>query len=313
MVAGVTTGRTWPDGSKGCEPGNAIMLTAEDTLETTVKPRLIAAGADLERVFFLVCISINDKQHYFLLGEHLHALEKKINEIGNVALVTIDPITAYQGKINSSSATDVRGQLGPLKGLAERSNVAISTITHPPKRTEEHWISQFIGSQAYIAAARIGHVCVQEVRWDDEGSKVKVRKEEQRVFYVSTKGNLVRTTPKTLVYRRQEETIHGGIKTARIGWERSAIDLTIDEALAAAKPPLRTARIDNWLRRLLADGPLPQQEIVEAGARQGFGENQLTYARSRLGIGTHKQGLKEGWYWSLPEKAEHRNWKTLKM
>ena len=313
VVARVTTGERWPDGSRSREPGNVIMLTAEDTLATTVKPRLIAAGANLERVHFLDCIKTNDKEHYFLLSDHLDALEKKINEIGNVPLITIDPITAYQGKINSSSATDVRGQLGPLKGLAARTNVAISSITHPPKRPGEHWVSQFIGSQAYIAAARIGHVCVLQVRWDDHGNKIAVSKDEQRVFYISTKGNLMRMTPRTLVFRRQEKTIEGGIKTACIAWEKCAINFTVDEALAAAKPPPRTARIDNWLQQQLAEGPLPQQAIMEAGTRAGFSEDQLIHAKKRLGIKPHKGGLQEGWYWSLPDNDKGRNWKAAKL
>jgi putative DNA primase/helicase len=317
MVAHATTGKDWPDGSKGCQPGNVIMLTAEDTLETTVKPRLIASGADLSRVFFLDCIKIGDKMQYFLLGEHLEHLQRTINEVsknsGPVMLVTIDPITAFQGKINSSSPTDVRGQLGPLKVLADHTRVAISTVTHPPKRTSEHWLGQFIGSQSYAAAARIAHACITETLWDEDGTKKPVLKDQQRVFFVSTKGNLWGRTPRTLVYRRQEATIANGIKTARIAWEPNAIDFTIEDALAAAKAPPRTARIDNWLHQQLANGPLAQSDIVQAATAAGHSEAQLRYAKDRLHIETNKDGLQGGWYWTLPENdGGDRHWQQQK-
>jgi RecA-family ATPase len=163
-IACVSAGLTWPDGSKAIPPANVIMLTAEDTLDQEVIPRLIAAGANLERVHILKWIRRNTKRHQFLLGEDLDALEHIVTkEVSEVALVTIDPITAYMGgKVDSHKTTEVRSQLGPLKDLAEQTNVAVSTITHPAKSTSQRAIDQFIGSQAFIAAARIGHVCIEE-------------------------------------------------------------------------------------------------------------------------------------------------------
>jgi putative DNA primase/helicase len=267
--------------------------------------------------FFLDCIKSGDKMQSFLLSEHLELLERTIYAVsknsGAITLVTIDPITAFQGKINSSSPTDVRGQLGPLKALAERTRVAISTVTHPPKRTSEHWLGQFIGSQSYAAAARIAHACIAETLWDEKGDKKPVLKDQQRVFFVSTKGNLWGRTPRTLVYTRREATIPNGIKTARIAWEPKAIDLTIENALDAAKAPPRTARIDNWLRQLLANGPFPENEIEKAEEEAGFTYSQLRYAKDRLHIETNKDGLQGGWYWTLPDTDEAgRHWQQQK-
>jgi putative DNA primase/helicase len=111
------------------------MLTAEDTLDQEVVPRLIAAGADLKRVHILKSIRTDERtRRQFLLNEDLAELEKQVRKIGNVGLITIDPITAYMGgRIDAHKTTEVRAQLGPLKDFAERANVAVSTITHPPK------------------------------------------------------------------------------------------------------------------------------------------------------------------------------------
>ena len=105
----------------------------------------------------------------FMLGEDLEQLEAAIKAVGDVTLVTIDPITAFMGKVNSSSPTEVRNQLGPLAQLAERTEVAITTITHPPKQSSQRSIDHFIGTQAFISAARIGHVCLPEMKVQDGG------------------------------------------------------------------------------------------------------------------------------------------------
>ena len=73
------------------------MLTEEDCLEETIIPRLIAAKADLNRVQFLKKIRKDDKDRMFLLSEDIEILAKIIARVGDVGLVTIDPITAYMG------------------------------------------------------------------------------------------------------------------------------------------------------------------------------------------------------------------------
>src|SRR5262245_48023061 len=55
IVARITTGRVMPDGSRGDVDGprDVLLVCAEDALDTTVRPRLLAAGADLARVHVL--------------------------------------------------------------------------------------------------------------------------------------------------------------------------------------------------------------------------------------------------------------------
>ena len=132
FAAYATTGGVWPDGCNGAPAGNVIMLTAEDCLEQTIVPRLIAAGADRDRVFILRKIKKDNRERMFLLGDDLEELEQMIIQVGDVRLITIDPITAYMGssgKLDSHRATDVRGQLGPLADLAAAASG--TTINSP--------------------------------------------------------------------------------------------------------------------------------------------------------------------------------------
>src|SRR5262249_27480286 len=128
--------------------------------------------ANLERIWFLRRIKRDDKNRMFLLGEDLDALEHMIKK-HDAGLVCIDPITAFMGKVDSHRATDVRSQLSPLADLAARMNVAFSAITHPAKTANsQRAIDHFIGSQAFIAAARIGHLCAKEIEREEGGRPV---------------------------------------------------------------------------------------------------------------------------------------------
>ena len=50
MAARITRGMDWPCGEGTAPEGNVVLLTAEDDPKDTVVPRLMAAGADLERI-----------------------------------------------------------------------------------------------------------------------------------------------------------------------------------------------------------------------------------------------------------------------
>jgi hypothetical protein len=306
FVSYVTTGGAWPDGCNGAPAGNVIMLTAEDCLDQTIVPRLIAAGADRDRVFVLKKIKKDNKERMFLLSEDLEELERMIVRIGNVLLITIDPITAYMGsggKFDSHRATDVRGQLGPLADLAERMDVALSAITHPPKHATQRSIDHFIGSQAYIAAARIGHLAIEEV--DDD--KVPTG----RALFANVKNNVSRKMS-TLAYRIIEKPLAGDLTTASIVWEE-IVDISADQAVAAAAPARKEhgqqSDVIIFLVSLLANGPMEMKSIEDKAADHGFSRDQLHRAKRRIGIVAFKQmGMMKGpWFWALPQHAPSKD------
>ena len=302
LVAAATTGGLWPDGSNGVPVGNVIMLTAEDCLDQTIIPRLIAAGADRGRVFILRKIRKDNKERMFLLNEDLEELEHVIKDTGDVRLITIDPITAYMGggkNFDSHRATDVRGQLGPLADLAERRDVALSAITHPPKHSTQRAIDHFIGSQAYIAAARIGHMAIEEFEETENGQKAPTG----RSLFTNPKNNVSRKMP-TLAYRIVEKELDRGVKAAGVVWEE-IVEITADQAVAAATPSKNKDRGGpvTFLMDMLAQGPTPISIIEERGGAHGYSTDQLKRAKQKLSARTFKEGGKTDgrWFWALPE------------
>jgi len=303
LVAAATTGGRWPDGFNGVPAGNVIMLTAEDCLDQTIIPRLIAAGANRERVFILRKIRKDNKERMFLLNEDLEELERSIKDSGDVRLITLDPITAYMGggkNFDSHRATDVRGQLGPLADLAERLDVALSAITHPPKHSTQRAIDHFIGSQAYIAAARIGHMAVEEFEEDANGQKAPTG----RSLFTNPKNNMTRKMP-TLAYRIVEKQLDGDVKAAGVVWEE-IVDITADQAVAAATPSKRKDQSGpvTFLQTILTNGPTPKKVVEQRGAECGLSTDQLDRAKKKLGVKAFKETKKDGqWFWCLPEDA----------
>jgi hypothetical protein len=78
-------------------------------------------------------------------------------------MIMIDPVTAYLGgKVDSHRTTDVRSILEPLDKFAERHKCAVVCITHPPKAAQSKAINSFTGSLAFVAAARVAFVAIDD-------------------------------------------------------------------------------------------------------------------------------------------------------
>jgi DNA polymerase I-like protein with 3'-5' exonuclease and polymerase domains len=310
-AACATRGTQWPDGFPGSDPQQVLLVTAEDNYANTVGPRAVAAGVDLTKLFYLKGLVRNGKHEIFLLSSGLQELEQVLLDHDNIGLVLVDPITAYMGspasgRFDSHKATDVRGVLGPLKDLAERHRVAISAITHPPKGAKASPLDSYIGSQAYIAAARIAHLCVPET---EPGLAGAVRN-TGRVFFTQVKNNIGVKAP-TLAYRLDTKEIgvdrFGAPLNAApfVAWE-GTVDVTSVEALALVRTMTKTKvnPVQEFLRDILANGPVLQKMIIERGAAKGFSLDQLRRQRDRLGARSFKrrgENLNSPWMWALPE------------
>jgi hypothetical protein len=147
----------WPCGEGYAPKGNVILLTAEDAIDDTVAPRLEAAGADRTRIEIVKMVREQGAERMFSLHTDLAMLREKIIEIGDVALVLIDPISAYLGvgKVDSYRTTDVRAVLGPLVSLATELKVAVIGIMHFNKKIDvTNVLLRISDSLAYGATAR---------------------------------------------------------------------------------------------------------------------------------------------------------------
>src|SRR5262245_60559671 len=228
IIAAVTTGGEWPCGEGRAPVGNVVILSAEDDAEHTLVPRLMAADADLGRVHIIEAVRSDDGKgvRSFNLQADIVRLEKLITEIGDVALVVIDPISSYMGKTDSHKNSEVRGVLEPVSKMAERTGAAVLSITHFSKAGSANGakaLHRFIGSIAFTAAARFAFAVMHDP--DDEN----------RRFFLHVKNNLA-APPQGLAFHLEQRIVgkpDKGIVASFVIWDAKPVSITANEALAA--------------------------------------------------------------------------------
>ena len=283
FAAAVSTGAGFPPNFDKIEPANVLMLSAEDGLADTIKPRLVSCGADTSKVFA--------PDEVFAFDEKgLLRLEMYINETAP-ALVTIDPLFAYTpAKTDINSANQSRSIAAPLAQIAAKHKCAMSLVRHIGKsKGNGDARAAGLGSIDWRAAVR----SVLLVGKDPDN--------EQNRAIVQTKNNLA-AHGDAIGY-----SIESGLQGAVLRWTGKS-SLTKECILASVKD--EDARADKnhtvgFLREILRDGAKPAKEIKEQARESGLTEQNLRTARNRLGIKPFKEGGTFGgnpqWLWKLPE------------
>jgi hypothetical protein len=265
-----------------------IVLSAEDGAADTIVPRLMAAGADLSKVHIVSAVQTGDGKgrRSFNLQADLQLLEKKIEEVRDIALVIVDPVSSYMGKTDSHKNADVRGVLGPVGEMADRMRIAVLSITHFAKTGaggNTKALHRFIGSIAFVADARAAFVVTEDP--DDPDRKL----------ILHAKNNLV-SAPQGLAFRLQQKIVGdpgNGIVASRVEWERDPVTITADAAIAAGSGTEgRSAREEamDFLKQALAQGPVDVTEINKQADALGISERTLKRARSDLGVRARRSG-----------------------
>jgi putative DNA primase/helicase len=156
LTAAISKGGEWPDGTKCAKPGNVLIWTGEDGLADTLVPRLLAAGADCTRVYFVESVTneIGELQP-FDPSRDVSILAERIEQIGGASLLVVDPIISVVNG-DSHKSGDVRKSLQPLIDLGAAHGCAILGITHFSKGSKgSSPTERILGSQAFGAAARM--------------------------------------------------------------------------------------------------------------------------------------------------------------
>jgi putative DNA primase/helicase len=286
----VSVGGEVPCGDGECvDDGSVVLLSAEDGLADTIRPRLDAAGADCRRVYALTTLRLPDGRLTPFTLAYLPQLEATIKEAPDCKLVVIDPVGAYVGGVDDHKGATLRAVLGPLFTLAERTNVAIVLVTHLNKSSGSRALQRVTGSHVYTALARAAWLIVRDK--DDPG----------RRLMLSIKNNLA-PDPSGLAYRITAER--------RVEWEGEPVRITANEALARDQeddPPAPRRRrkaeeAADWLAGQFQDGlGLPSKEVLARGKTAGFSRDALFEAKKELGIGARKSNEADGgWVWLPP-------------
>ncbi len=309
LAAIVSTGGLWPVDRTKAERGNVIFLSAEDEPSDTIRPRLEAAGADLDRIYMLDAVRIEGDngeatQRGFSLKTDLSRLGAMLGEIGDVALIIIDPITAYMGGVETHYNADVRAALAPLSDLAADHGAAVVCVSHLNKGggNSSDALMRVTGSIAFVAAARAAYLVVK-----DEDSA-------QRRLFLPLKNNNG-DDKNGLAFELRPYQIPSGIDTCRVMWETQPVTITADQALAvqtgdrseideAMEFLLGELKTENWGSR-----KVPSKQIEQDAQANGISSATLRRAKKALGIKAVHEGQPSNpdapgkWYWQLPDQS----------
>src|SRR5262245_14925487 len=291
VAARISKGGRWPDsGNAPC--GSIIILSAEDSADDTLRPRLEAAGAALDRTHVLTATFVDGKPVTFSLQVHLEMLGAKRIELGDAALIIIDPITSYMGKIDGHQTVDVRTVLEPLAAFAEKHDVAVLAISHPPKASQSKALHAVTGSLAFVAAARMVFIATKEPQ-------------TERRLLLPVKNNLGPLAA-GLGFGLEQRLVGNEILTSNVIWDSAPVTTTADEAVAAAnhEGPTAMSEAVEFLREELASEPRSVKDLKKTAADAGLSWRTVRRAQTELGIKPVKDGLSGGWIWELPKVAK---------
>lgn len=270
--------------------GRVILAGAEDVPGVTVKPRLMAAGANQRRVVNLRLREHGTDSGLVIPGD-LEQLDRAIGD-GGAELLVIDPLGSHlSSTVDSFKDASVRAALDPLTRLAQAHRTPVVAVAHLNKGNYANALHRVGGSVAISGAPRSVLLFVDDP--DDPGGARRV--------LVHAKCNVGPLQP-SLCY--EMESVRMG--EAPIGRLRllGECDVTADEALARDEGSTRGERDEarEFLLAELADGPRPSTEVLAEAGKNGISKRTLERAKQALGIKAAKEPVRDGaWCLRLPQ------------
>ena len=270
IAARLSKGEGLDNDMKVTEPVKIIYQTAEDGLGDTIKPRLLAAGADCSRV-----LVIDDSDQPLTMADA--RLEEAIVQT-KAKMVVLDPIQGFLGaEVDMHRANEIRPLMKRVAVLAEKYHCAVILIGHMNKNSNGKSSYRGLGSIDFQAAARsvliVGRV-----------------KDEPEVRVVCHTKSSLAPEGMSIAFRLNKNN----------GFEWiGEYDISADELLNGDGKGQKSRKAKEFLLEILADGGMSQKKILEEAAKRGIKGKTLRNAKSELEVDSVKRGNQ--WYWVLPE------------
>ena len=295
LAADITRGRL--PGVYFGQPKGVIIAASEDSWEHTIVPRLMAADADLDRVFRVDVTSSDSIATELSLPRDVAALEAAIVE-ADVALVLLDPLMSrLDASLDTHRDAEVRLALEPIAAVANRTGVVVLGLIHVNKGGSADPLTALMGSRAFAAVAR----AVLFVMVDPDDDSVRLLGQP--------KNNLGRADLTTLTFRIESahvaDTPEGPVYTGKLVWTGTT-DVTIREAMTTAgdADDTRTAATEatDWLLDYLKSqgGAAEFVDVRREAGRAGHNLTSVQRARKRAAVTTIARGFPRRTRWELP-------------
>ena len=274
LVSLLTNGQKMPDGYRLPGPGVAIYQCAEDGMADTIKPRLMKAGANCDRVAYII-----DDDIAFTLEDG--RIEAAIEETAATAFI-IDALQAFiPPDADMQSATKMRSVMRKLASTAEKHHCAVILIGHMNKGNGAKNLYRGLGSIDIAAIAR---------------SVLMISRDESRPgirYMYPIKSNLA-PEGAAIAFSFSD--------SGCIEWHgRYELDTTaLIDSITVKTTKREKARAK--MIQLLEHGDKPAKEVYAGLSNIGIGSRTVEKVKKELQIKTYRSG--GCWYWQLPQKLD---------
>ena len=269
-------------------------LNSEDSRSFTVRPRLQAAGANLDNIFFIDVETETGGEGHLRLPQDTEILFRELVDQG-VKFVVLDAAkSSMDPKLDGYKDDHVRQFLEPLAAAADKYNITIVGLAHFGKKEGKDTGRLLLGSIAWSQIAR----SVLSAAVDEDG----------RLIVTNTKANLARgiVSREATIVSRPVQIDDGTItELGAIEWGEFT-DTPATELLESQDDEDQDDRTDAeiWLQDYLTErGPTPRSEVLKAAKKADVAsERTIKRAFKNLGGESHSAGFPRVATWSIPSR-----------
>jgi len=305
IASRVSRGECFPDSPEPVPVMDTLYLSSEDSAEYTLKPRLVANGADCERIFRVSgVLTAKNELRYLDMEAHMPLIEKELDANPQIRLIIIDPIVGYLGKkVDASDTIGVRISLSLMASLAERRNIAIVGISHMNKNQATDALYRVAGSHQFV--------CVPRAVWllskDPTDESIP-----QRRLLSSFKMSIGFEASGICV--SAEKVLELGVYRLCVDSEKienlTAADVLNQGGREQTKERKKTTEAIKFLIAKLGSGAMVSTSFLsEEAERQDIKHHTLRIAKDEIGVLKKKVGFtKSSWmcYLPIPEDGEKK-------
>ena len=279
LIAELSKGGSAPDGRAFGIPQRVIYQCSEDGAKDTIKPRLLAAGADCSNIAFI------DEEVYSGLTLDDERIREAITE-WRPRLLVIDPIQSYIGNDSDLQIAGKARKLMRRIGMwASTYNCAVVLIGHFSKKEGAKDLYRGLGSIDVVAAAR----SVLQVERSSEDEDVRIVRQVK---------NSLESKGADLLFEIRPTTGFRWIGTS----ERPGIVLSCNSEPSIEELPInKHERAAFLLKMALEKGAVEAMEIKRLMAEYRIGEKTMNEVKIELGIKSYRK--MKTWYWIMPGEA----------
>ncbi len=278
-----------------------IVAATEDSWSHTIVPRLMAAGADLERVYRADVVTSEGVDTGIVLPRDLTALENEVT-VSGAAMVLLDPLMSrLDAGLDTHRDSEVRQALEPLVALADRTGAAVLGIIHVNKSSSTDALTTVMGSRAFAAVAR----SVLFVMVDPDDDDVRLLGQPKNNLGITDAATLTFT----IASQKVADTPEGPVWTGKVEWGQGRLQSirdTLESAQQTSEDRSAVTEAAGWLQDYLTEqgGSAESAAVKSAGKAAGHSEDAVKRARNRIKVSSESGGFPCTTRWALPQ-SEH--------